>query len=291
MVRFQPHSKTTPLGLTLLGQFLLGIALGPAVARINGSQRQPQSLWPRRREWAIAGGLVTAMEGLGLALFWPVLDSGLVGDPPATTRLINALSMLATFLAFVLVFTLANHWLHLAWNTRSTTQTEGQALHLSEKTSAQTAPAGYAMSRRAALGTAGVVVLAVAAGGLGIERVINRYFARSNLSYEGMETGDLTPITPTEHFYVVSKNVLDPQVEIGRWQLEVTGLVNQPKTWNYTEVRALPSETRIATLECIANNVGGHLISTAEWKGVLLQTLLDAAGAFSQLENISFLPA
>jgi DMSO/TMAO reductase YedYZ molybdopterin-dependent catalytic subunit len=199
--------------------------------------------------------------------------------------------MLATFVAFALVFTLANHWLHLAWSTRPSARAAQKEAPDSEETASEVAskqnleaPASEAtnsrrtISRRTALAAGGVVVLAVAAGGVGIERIISGYFARSNLSYEGMETGDLTPITPTDHFYVVSKNALDPQVELSHWQLEVTGLVNQPKTWSYTQVLALPSETRVVTFECIANGVGGHLISTAEWKGALLQTLLDEAG-------------
>src|SRR5215469_11480157 len=32
LIRFQPHSKTGPLGLALLGQCIIGILLGPAYA-------------------------------------------------------------------------------------------------------------------------------------------------------------------------------------------------------------------------------------------------------------------
>src|SRR5215472_6772862 len=32
LIRFQPHSKTGPLGLALLGQYIIGILLGPAYA-------------------------------------------------------------------------------------------------------------------------------------------------------------------------------------------------------------------------------------------------------------------
>jgi DMSO/TMAO reductase YedYZ molybdopterin-dependent catalytic subunit len=283
LVRFQPNSKTTPLALTLLGQFALGILLGPLVAWASRSRAPAQGFWPGRRAWVVAGGLVILMEGVALAMFWPVLDIGIVGDPLPVARLTTELTMLATFVAFVLVITLSHHWLRLAWtHIRRRRAPAAAPAPVQPDTSASTNTSSGsrapAISRRAALGTTGAVVLAVAASGAGIEQIIARYFARSNLAYEGQQTRDLAPITPTDHFYIVSKNVLDPQVDISRWQLEVTGLVNRPTTWTYAQVRTLPSETRIVTFECIANNVGGHLISTAEWQGTLLQTVLDAAG-------------
>ena len=39
-----------------------------------------------------------------------------------------------------------------------------------------------------------------------------------------------------------------------------------------------PSISRAITLECIANGIGDHLISTAIWQGVLLSTLLERHG-------------
>ena len=288
LVRFAPNSKTEPLGLTLLGQFLFGILLGPIYHLLAGRPSGGRAFWPGRRAWITATTLVLAMEGVGLALFWPVLDAGLVGDTPERARLLTSLTMLATFVAFVGVTMLANHWLHRAWLPHSTALAEVQAAPGANRPSPRRRTgwpqarrrdfSRQPISRRVALGAAGAVVLAVATGGVGIDRLIASYFARSNLSYEGMETGNLSPITPIKDFYVVSKNVLDPQVDLGPWQLEVKGLVNQPKIWNYAQLRELPSETRAVTLECIANNVGGHLLSTAEWTGVLLKTILAEAG-------------
>ncbi len=277
LVKFQPNSKTTPLGLTLLGQFLIGILLGPLFYFVAGRPDGRRGFWPGRRAWITAAIFVVVMEAVGIALFWPVLEAGLVGDPPALARVITSLCMLATFIGFVGVTMLASHWLHRALLSRRAVPA---AMVTPEATPAaapaNTAPAG--ISRRAVLGSTGVVVLAVAAGGVGIDRLISSYMMRSNLSYEGMKTRGLAPITSAENFYVVSKNVLDPQVAISRWELQVMGLVGQSKTWNYDQVRALPSETRAVTLECIANGPGGHLMGNAEWTGVLLKTVLDEAG-------------
>ena len=72
--------------------------------------------------------------------------------------------------------------------------------------------------------------------------------------------------------------MLDPSVEVGKWQLEVTGLVHAPRAFDYEQARALPSETRAITLECISNGVGGTLMSTALWQGISLQQMLAEVG-------------
>ncbi|HEU5370040.1 MAG TPA: hypothetical protein VFU69_16330, partial [Ktedonobacterales bacterium] len=230
LVQFAPNSKTGPLGLTLLGQGLVGIVLGPLFCLAAGKALLVKGFWPGRRAWIAAGAFVLAMEGIGLALFWSVIGQGLAGDPVDWARLLTALSMLATFASCMLVMLLAGHWLYRAWAA----QPEPPPLLVSPLSPVAGEPAPDAtesqrgMSRRAALQAAGVVVVAVAAGGYGINRLIAGYLARSNLSYEGMPNFSLEPVTPIEDFYIVSQNVLDPQVDLSRWQLEVRGLVRQP---------------------------------------------------------------
>lgn len=283
LVEFAPNSKTTPLGLTLLGQFGVGILLGPLFALAAGQALRVRGFWPGRRAWIAAGAFALAMEIVALAIFWPVIGQGLVGDPVDRARLLTALSVLATFASAMLVILLTGHWLYRAWAAQP--EARPQVIAPLSPVEGEPAPAtdvpperARGVNRRVALQAAGVVVVAVAAGGYGINRLIAAYLARSNLGYEGMPTFALNPVTPIEDFYIVSQNVLDPGVDLTRWQLEVTGLVRQPHTWTYAQMLGLPSETRAVTLECISNGVGHKLMSTAVWKGVLLQTVLDAAG-------------
>ena len=51
LVRFAPNSKTAPLGLTLLGQFFVGIVLGPAFSLAAGKALRVRRFWPGRRAW------------------------------------------------------------------------------------------------------------------------------------------------------------------------------------------------------------------------------------------------
>jgi DMSO/TMAO reductase YedYZ molybdopterin-dependent catalytic subunit len=87
-------------------------------------------------------------------------------------------------------------------------------------------------------------------------------------------------ITPTPDFYVVSKNPpgFDPVVDASRWHLELGGLVNKPATLTLEAIRALPPVARAHTLECISNEVGGDLISNANWRGARLKDVVDHAG-------------
>jgi DMSO/TMAO reductase YedYZ molybdopterin-dependent catalytic subunit len=277
LIHYQPHPKTGPLGQALLGQFLIGIVLGPLVtiaARLPG-RRPPR--WPSRRGWIGAGAVALAMELVALAIFWPVLPAGIAGDPPGRARLLSLLALALTFGAYAVVTLLAATWLLRAWGPYVLPGCA--ALAGNEPRAVQHVSEDPRMTRRAALWAAGGVALALVAGALAFDRLLAAYFARSNLAYEGMGTPTpVAPLTPAGAFYVVSKNVLDPVVVVDRWQLELGGLVNRTKTWTYAEVLALPSETRAVTLECISNGVGGNLLSTAAWHGVTLQTLLDAAG-------------
>ncbi len=87
-------------------------------------------------------------------------------------------------------------------------------------------------------------------------------------------------ITPTDQFYVVSKNPpgFDPVLDGGAWRLEVQTQPGRRLTLTYGEVRQLPSVRRPHTLECISNEVGGDLISNANWRGVRLRDVLERAG-------------
>ena len=131
-----------------------------------------------------------------------------------------------------------------------------------------------------ALQTAGATVGLIVVGAVAGDALISDYIGRSNLAYEGRGTSGLltSPITANSDFYVVSKNVLDPTVD----RRPVASGTHRPgapaRSWTYAELLQLPSETRAVTLECISNEVGGNLISTAVWRGVTLQNILDFGG-------------
>lgn len=59
-------------------------------------------------------------------------------------------------------------------------------------------------------------------------------------------------LTPTELFYIRS-HFPAPKLDLASYQLRIDGAVRNPFSLSYQELRDMPSETRIATLECAGN--------------------------------------
>src|SRR5882757_11254214 len=96
-------------------------------------------------------------------------------------------------------------------------------------------------------------------------------------------------LTPTELFYIRS-HFSAPKLELASYQLRIDGAVRNPLSLSYRQLRDMPSETRVATLECAGNSrvflvpqVAGAqwelgAVGNAEWTGVPLVALLERAG-------------
>jgi DMSO/TMAO reductase YedYZ molybdopterin-dependent catalytic subunit len=89
---------------------------------------------------------------------------------------------------------------------------------------------------------------------------------------------NVTEVTPVDDFYRVDVNIFPPSVNSGTWSLKVSGLVVNPLTITYSQLLAMDPVEQYNTLECVSNDVGGDLISTAKWTGVMLKDILAQAG-------------
>lgn len=95
------------------------------------------------------------------------------------------------------------------------------------------------------------------------------------------------PITPNEEFYVTSYRS-PPTIRLNSWSLSLKGLLERPITLTYEQLILKPSVSRIVTLECVGNTVGGDAISTAEWTGVPLRFLLEESGINMEAHDVVF---
>ena len=96
-------------------------------------------------------------------------------------------------------------------------------------------------------------------------------------------------ITPAELFYVRS-HFPTPQLDPNAYRLSIGGAVHNELKLSYANIRAMPSRTCVATLECAGNSrvflappVPGAqwelgAVGNAEWTGVSLSMLLEHAG-------------
>src|ERR1700678_817692 len=96
-------------------------------------------------------------------------------------------------------------------------------------------------------------------------------------------------ITPSELFYIRS-HFPTPELDPLTYRLSIRGAVLRESRLSYADIRAMPSRTRAATLECAGNGrvfmappVPGAqwqlgAVGNAEWTGVPLSLLLESAG-------------
>ncbi|MGA8084564.1 MAG: molybdopterin-dependent oxidoreductase, partial [Candidatus Nitrosopolaris sp.] len=109
----------------------------------------------------------------------------------------------------------------------------------------------------------------------------------------GFEDPRLAPlldseVTPTYLFYRIDINPIVPVVDATSWSLNVKGLVNNPLTITYEEIKTMPSVEEYATLQCVSNKIGGDLTSTALWKGVRLKDVFQKAQVKPDARYIAF---
>ena len=94
-------------------------------------------------------------------------------------------------------------------------------------------------------------------------------------------------ITPNDEFYVTSYRS-PPTIRLHDWSLSLNGLVERPITLTYEQLIEKTAISRVVTLECVGNTIGGEFISTAEWTGVSLRSLLEESGMSEQAYDVVF---
>jgi DMSO/TMAO reductase YedYZ molybdopterin-dependent catalytic subunit len=253
------HLKQLGVGSTIAGQLFLA-AIGGAVFGLL-ARRNPARL---SAIWTMSTLVVLPIVAFAIAL-WPVLGTSYVGVPIEAARLV-------TLVGFALCVFLFERTLVSAFRFLTMRET---GRHEYEFTPA--------IGRRAFVLSA--IGIAVAGGGVALARKLYR---AATFSYDGTQYKGriVEPITPNELFYCVTKNVVDPKVNVDLWHLEVNGLVQNRATWRFQDLVGFPAREQQTTLMCISNGLDAGLISNAIWKGIPLRDLLDQAVPFSNAARV-----
>ncbi len=253
------HLKQLGVGSTMAGQLIVS-ALGGAVFGLL-MRTNPQR---RVTKWTMS--IFVALPTIAIAIvLWPVLGTSYIGLPIASAGAITLIGFALSVLVFERTLVASFHFL-----TRSKSGTE----------SGEFTPA---IGRRALiLGGLGVLI---AGGGVVLLRKLYR---AATFSYDGTQYKGriVRPITPNDLFYCVTKNVVDPRVNVNLWHLEVIGLVQNRAEWRFQDLRGFPPSEQETTLMCISNGLDAGLISNAVWKGLPLRDLLDQAAPLSNAARV-----
>lgn len=269
---FGPNAKQLLLVGTTIGQVvvfgLLGMLWASLASALPGEargERRFASLWNAN----VPGGLFYAIFLFVFVeiLAFPAVGAGAFGAELLTGLGPNTVALASYAAAFGAALALGYQLL----------MTPAPAADLE---GAPSAPPARQLSRRQVVvrSVLGFAALVVGAGAIfGLTRTPTAQGAGRRGGRVG--NGDLPPeVTPTEDFYHVSKNFVDPKVEEAGWSLQIGGMVERPYKLTLAEIKSLPAVSDYRTLSCISNEIGGDLISNAGWKGVRLKDLLEKAG-------------
>src|SRR5262249_21935080 len=232
------HLKQLGVGSTIAGQLVVG-AIGGALFGLF-TRRTPAGV---PAIWTILAFILVAIVGIAMAV-WSVLGTSYIGLPIQVARFV-------TLIGFVLCVVLFERTL-IAGFRFLTAEKTGKLATASPSEGGQDYEFTPAMGRRAfVLGAIGV---AAAGGGAALARKLYR---AATFSYDGTQyKGSIVqPITPNDLFYCVTKNVIDPKVNIDVWHLEIGGLVQNPATWRFQDLEGFQPTTQETTLMCISNSL------------------------------------
>jgi DMSO/TMAO reductase YedYZ molybdopterin-dependent catalytic subunit len=253
------HLKQLGVGSTIAGQLVVG-AIGGAMFGflMRRNSGKPATLA------TITVFVALPIIAVVIAL-WPVHGTSYVGLPIAAARLVTLVGFALCVFVFERTLVLGFQFL-----TRPKIQREDREF-------------SPAIGRRAFVLSA--IGVAVAGGGVALARKLYR---AATFSYDGTQYKGrvVQPITPNELFYCVTKNVVDPRVDVRLWHLEVNGLVHNQATWRFQDLTGFPGVEQETTLMCISNGLDAGLISNAVWKGFPLRDLLEQAGPLSDAGRV-----
>ena len=253
------HLKQLGVGSTVAGQLVFG-AIGGAI--FGFCMRRE----PRKPATLATIGIFVLLPIIAVAVaLWPVLGTHYRGLPIDVARL-------ATLVGFALCVFVFERTLTASFRFLTQPKTKSEDREFTP-----------AIGRRAFLLSA--IGVAVAGGGVALARKLYR---AATFSYDGTQYKGpaVQPITPNELFYCVTKNVVDPRVNVDLWRLEVAGLVGNRATWRFRDLLGFPAREQETTLMCISNGLDAGLISNAVWKGIPLRDLLDQAAPLSSAARV-----
>ncbi len=98
-------------------------------------------------------------------------------------------------------------------------------------------------------------------------------------------------LTPADQVFAVSHYNI-PEVAADRFRLEITGLVREPRSLSLDEVKALPADDQLMTLECAGNGASKGFMGAvynSKWTGTRLLPLLEACGIRDEAIEVAFI--
>lgn len=253
----------------LRGVFSVGLVVGlvyTLISESGSSRRGRRRLLGASTPALLFLTIASLAAWIGLVIFlWPVLPANYRGLPYSWARL----ATIAALFVWIALFSGTLMLIYRAITLRIIPITSEQTVDPVGR------PVSRILPRRVFVAAAGGAVLTIP-----IYRLLRTMYNDATFPYDGtVYSGeDIEPITPTDRFYTVTKNVVDPDIYRDIWRLEIGGHVDNALSLSFDDLKQFEQVDQETTLMCISNRIGAGLFSNANWKGVRLQDVLEAAG-------------
>lgn len=89
-------------------------------------------------------------------------------------------------------------------------------------------------------------------------------------------------VTPTSKMRVITAEG-EPDIDIETYRLKVTGMVAEPRSLTFAEIKAMPAQERFVKLPCVEG-----WTEAGVWKGPRLTDVLDGAGLSEGAKTVIF---
>ena len=219
--------------------------------------------------------------GFGLALWWAVCAAAVWADrtQPAAAAAITALPALAGFGVFRLLLQRTRFEVALA---------EGVAVTGDPRRRVPDRRAFLGLASASAGASVAALVGARALRGRDVDPAVERQTIVLPIPRDPLppvpvamvlQVPGISPlVTPYGSFYRIDTSLSIPRIDVQKWRLQVTGMVDRPLSLSYSDLAAMPAEEADVTLACVSNEVGDELVGNARWLGIPLRTILERAG-------------
>ena len=97
----------------------------------------------------------------------------------------------------------------------------------------------------------------------------------------------LVPLVPTKGWRIYTVASTMPTFDPASWNLAVGGLVEQPVSFGYEQLKGLPRTAQVSDFHCVT----GWSVSHVHWAGVRLSDLLARVGPLPEAHGVQFVSA
>ena len=118
--------------------------------------------------------------------------------------------------------------------------------------------------------------------------VVTLWFSPWPPLVENGESSEFPDFITSNDDYFVTRIAGVPNINRDTYQLEITGLIDNPTSFTLVELQSLNLTELPLTIECIGNPIDGKLVDTAVWTGFNLFDLLVSLGLSENATGVKY---